>query len=70
MAGQLAGVDVNSIEGKFKMLGTQSQVDDELAKMKGLITGSSSASQKTVGYLPPGQVDLELEALREEMNKQ
>ena len=66
IAGQLAGTDTGSIEGKFRALEGDSQVDDELRKMKGLLTGSKEKS-----YLPPGgeNVDMELEQLRREMGQ-
>lgn len=65
VAGQIAGTSDTSLEGKFKLLGEASAVDDELAKMKGLL------GKGTAGFLPPGQeVDKELEALRAEMDRQ
>lgn len=66
IAGQLAGTDIGSIEGKFKALEGDSKVDDELRKMKGLLTGAKQEK----GYLPSeGSVDLELQRLREEISR-
>lgn len=70
VAGQLAGVSDSSLEGKFKLLGESSAVDDELSKMKGMI---GQGERKSAGFLPPGmaeaEVDSELEALRKEMGQ-
>ena len=65
IAGQLAGTDIGSLEGKFKALEGDSKVEDELQKMKNLLPG-----QKERVLLPPNQtVDLELERLRQEMGR-
>lgn len=69
VAGQIAGTSDKSLEGKFKLLGEASAVDDELDRMKGLLGKGTGTG--TAGYLPPGQgVDEELEALRAEMERQ
>lgn len=63
VAGQLAGTTDTSLEGKFKLLSEGSAVDDELDRMKGLL------GKGTAGFLPSGEVDRELEALRAEMER-
>lgn len=66
IAGQLAGSDIGSIEGKFKALEGENKVDDELRKMKGLLTGSKQEK----GYLPAdNSVDWELQRLRDEISR-
>ncbi len=71
VAGQIAGTSDSSLEGKFKLLGEADAVDDELAKMKGLL-GKGTAATGPAGFLPPGAeqaVDAELEALRAELDR-
>lgn len=63
VAGQLAGTTDTSLEGKFKLLREGTAVDDELDRMKGLL------GKGTAGFLPSGEVDRELEALRAEMER-
>jgi len=57
---------VGSIEGKFRALEGDSKVDDELRKMKGLLTGD-----KQKNYLPGSEdVDMELERLRQQIGRE
>lgn len=66
IAGQLAGSDIKSTESRFALLEGDSKVDNELNKLKGLLTGKKDPA----GYLPPsGEVDDELERLRREMRE-
>lgn len=67
IAGQLSGTDIKSADSRFKLLESGSKVDDELSKLKGLLTGS----KEPAGYLPQAnaEVDDELERLRKEMGR-
>lgn len=46
IAGELAGSTSVSLEGQFKALEGNSAVDDELAKMKGLVRGASRPARE------------------------
>lgn len=58
----LPGSSESSLESQFRALEGASAVDDELAKMKGLLGGSSSGGDKTGG----SGVDDELEKLKKD----
>jgi phage shock protein A len=71
-AGEIAG---SQLEQQFQLLEAHSDVDDELAQMKAMLSGGTQPT----GALPPGQVsstpkanepvDAELEALRKQLNQ-
>jgi phage shock protein A len=70
-AGEIAGTQ---LEQQFQLLEAHSDVDDELAQMKAMLSGGSQPT----GALPPGQVsstpntepvDAELEALRKQLDR-
>mmetsp|Transcript_14856 Transcript_14856/g.14762 ORF Transcript_14856/g.14762 Transcript_14856/m.14762 type:complete len:206 (+) Transcript_14856:530-1147(+) len=64
----LPGTEGASIEAQFAALESSDAVDDELAKMKGLLTGSSSSegSDKSSSSSKKSGVDDELEKLKKD----
>jgi phage shock protein A len=71
VSAQLSGTVGGSLEAQFKALEGSSGIDAELAKMKGALPGSSSATKALPesSSAEPTQLDDELAQLRKELGK-